>query len=635
MSLNRLSEKGGLPTFVVILLAALLIFASVVAGYFLGGSGKNKQTQKIDTLENTTANTQVDTSTSGNTTETPVSAATSTSLNISASFENKIFTTQDFSFDLSPYYIQNSVVVSSTKIQYISLPQGIADQIHWIGFYNIDQLGFFDVEHRAAIDSSDGGDNLKATTYYVGGWFEHDSKKGLIVFADVDCLDCMYGGAEPYSMFVLYDNQIVLLEKLMYTDQATFSSLAPPLEHIVNGRVLVDRGPVIPYLEFPDVLYVKGNKLEFVSNESASDSAGKLSKDEDIWQKMNKVGADPVFGDVYLGTGIGTQASFYQNFYILGRDHRVRTYDYKPSLVNKDGLIDVVYNDGVKVSGYRFTHAGGCGRPAIHVILPGEINIANDLTEVGKSSGGVKLLGLKDDNHKLLKEFYNWIFYPEQGNNLSYDDFIKARPAVFWVDPFGRLIMFELDKFQPAAECGKPVIYLYPEKETKVKVGLKVDHFSYTEPVYGNGWEVVAKPNGDLVNLADKKNYPYLYWEGVGVGEQPEAVSGFVVAREEVDKFLNEKLVQLGLQGREVSDFIEFWQPRMTKAPYYFVTFYGTSVMNRIAPLTIDPKPDTTIRVLMDYRPLNNSITVKEQKLSHPARRGFTAIEWGGVLGRE
>ncbi len=235
----------------------------------------------------------------------------------------------------------------------------------------------------------------------------------------------------------------------------------------------------------------------------------------------------------------------------------------------------------------------------------------------------------------MLKDFYSSTFFPSEGANISYEDFVKERPAVFWVDELGRVIMLKLTKFAPAAECGKPVIYLYPTVDTKVKVNLQVEKFSYTEPAYGNGWEVLAKPNGEITNLSDGKNYPYLFWEGTGVGEQPEADGGFVVARAEVNKFLNDKLPQLGLQGREVTDFIEFWQPRMTKAPYYFVTFYGTRAMNEIAPLTISPKPDTVIRILMDYHPLEKPITVKEQKLTHLPRIGFTAIEWGGVLGRE
>ena len=48
-------------------------------------------------------------------------------------------------------------------------------------------------------------------------------------------------------------------------------------------------------------------------------------------------------------------------------------------------------------------------------------------------------------------------------------------------------------------------------------------------------------------------------------------------------------------------------------------------------PLTIEPNPDTTIRVLMTFKGLNEPIDVKEQKLTTPERKGFVAVEWGGT----
>ena len=47
-------------------------------------------------------------------------------------------------------------------------------------------------------------------------------------------------------------------------------------------------------------------------------------------------------------------------------------------------------------------------------------------------------------------------------------------------------------------------------------------------------------------------------------------------------------------------------------------------------PLEFSTKPDTLIRVLMQYKPLDKYIKIKEQKLNTPERRGFVAVEWGG-----
>ena len=70
----------------------------------------------------------------------------------------------------------------------------------------------------------------------------------------------------------------------------------------------------------------------------------------------------------------------------------------------------------------------------------------------------------------------------------------------------------------------------------------------------------------------------------------------------------------------------------MKDSPYYFVTFLGNREMNQIAPLIINPKPDTVIRVLMDFTPLTSPINVKEYEILTQKRNGFTVVEWGGVL---
>lgn len=70
----------------------------------------------------------------------------------------------------------------------------------------------------------------------------------------------------------------------------------------------------------------------------------------------------------------------------------------------------------------------------------------------------------------------------------------------------------------------------------------------------------------------------------------------------------------------------------MQGAPYYFVTFFGKREMDQLAPLTVSPKPDTVIRLLMDFHPLQQPIEVKGYDIRTPERKGFTVVEWGGVL---
>ena len=47
-------------------------------------------------------------------------------------------------------------------------------------------------------------------------------------------------------------------------------------------------------------------------------------------------------------------------------------------------------------------------------------------------------------------------------------------------------------------------------------------------------------------------------------------------------------------------------------------------------PIYIEPKPDTLLRVYMNFKPLTKKINVIEQELIPGNREGFTVVEWGG-----
>ena len=48
-------------------------------------------------------------------------------------------------------------------------------------------------------------------------------------------------------------------------------------------------------------------------------------------------------------------------------------------------------------------------------------------------------------------------------------------------------------------------------------------------------------------------------------------------------------------------------------------------------PLEINPKPNTLIRVMMEYKPSNKYVKLPEQKIITPERKGFVVVEWGGI----
>ena len=74
------------------------------------------------------------------------------------------------------------------------------------------------------------------------------------------------------------------------------------------------------------------------------------------------------------------------------------------------------------------------------------------------------------------------------------------------------------------------------------------------------------------------------------------------------------------------------WEPKLDKAPYYFITFHKREFIDKYAPLQVFPQPDTVIRILMDYKPLDKYIDVEDIEIITPKREGFTVVEWGGLI---
>jgi hypothetical protein len=86
----------------------------------------------------------------------------------------------------------------------------------------------------------------------------------------------------------------------------------------------------------------------------------------------------------------------------------------------------------------------------------------------------------------------------------------------------------------------------------------------------------------------------------------------------------------MGLTPREYNEFIVYWLPIMKENKYNLITFAGEEYEN-IAQLKITPQPDSILRIMMLFKPLNKPIKVEEQQLKPFTRKGFTVVEWGGT----
>jgi len=174
----------------------------------------------------------------------------------------------------------------------------------------------------------------------------------------------------------------------------------------------------------------------------------------------------------------------------------------------------------------------------------------------------------------------------------------------------------------------KPVIYLYPETETDVTVRLDYSgEMTCTYPVYDDGWSVTAHPDGTLTDAAGQ-TYKYLYWEGVNDIDY-DLSEGFCIAGSDTATFLEEALSKLGLTRREANEFIVYWLPLMQENPYNLISFQS-DVYTQAAKLSVEPIPDTMLRIFMAWKPLKEKMDLPEQELVATPRTGFTLVEWGG-----
>lgn len=269
------------------------------------------------------------------------------------------------------------------------------------------------------------------------------------------------------------------------------------------------------------------------------------------------------------------------------------------------------------------------------LIRPDELDTVGSLFEDSDI-----IYGLKDKNHWLLKRLYedvkkNWsrgYYYKADSIALApYDEFVKAHPFLVWRDDYGQLVCF-LDERYVSQDMTEPIVYLYSDSalDVTIEIDEKVDLIAELPKFKNRKWEIKITSNGQLKD-SDGKFHEKLFWEGSSY-PFPETNSGFVVSRNEISHKLDSTLAILGLNEKERTDFINAWEPDLSEHAYVQFWFYKQALIDAYAPLSVTPKPDRVIRVMMGWKPVEKMTKVPVQKLTSPEKRkGLTLIEWGGV----
>ena len=211
-----------------------------------------------------------------------------------------------------------------------------------------------------------------------------------------------------------------------------------------------------------------------------------------------------------------------------------------------------------------------------------------------------------------------------KGEDYDYDTNESCIEVVYTEDKKGRI---------DTTYCGgvaKPILYLYPEKKTKVNVSFEhPEYLETTYPKFNKSWDVVAYPNGDLYDNNNKYYYG-LYWDEKKV-HAVDFHEGFYVDKEHAIDFLEEKLSFIGLNDKERNEFIMYWLPILEKNKKNLVYFELTEEREKVNAIKITPKPDSLLRIVIHVKKVDKKMAIKEQQLPAFKRYGFAAVEWGGT----
>ena len=112
---------------------------------------------------------------------------------------------------------------------------------------------------------------------------------------------------------------------------------------------------------------------------------------------------------------------------------------------------------------------------------------------------------------------------------------VRVHFLYYTADQYEEVKQYDVEQPEPE----KPILYLYPERETNVTVALgHPECVTHSYPKYDGPWRVKAQPDGTLTDLNTGRELYSLYYENVSSIPLPQTDEGFVVRGSETAAFL-------------------------------------------------------------------------------------------------
>jgi len=359
------------------------------------------------------------------------------------------------------------------------------------------------------------------------------------------------------------------------------------------------------------------SKSVYIMN--SSNLYGQSINSDIIFVLQNTIMQSPYVFNIYIKDGVPIPDEIINCKSTGGRIAVVYdTVSFPPSAFNRTDIINL--SDSSVAPGYAYSG------------LKATFDFVKNLPGV-KNVGSLKIAS-KGSNLPLY--FHSGIMYLVDGND-AYEYFGSSSPVDLTQSKkslqLQKVTFVQTPTYSWYTPSCKPAIYLYPTKRERVNVRVETSGiFTLTIPDYSeNGWNIIANPNGIIES--EGQTFKYLYYES----KIPDSLvkvpdKGYVVTRSELPGLFNLILPKLGLATEERNEFNTYWLKALPYSPYYFVGVMDKKSIDSIEPLIINPAPDSINRVRLYFELLEKPKVVAEPIINTPERKGFSVIEWGGMV---
>lgn len=225
---------------------------------------------------------------------------------------------------------------------------------------------------------------------------------------------------------------------------------------------------------------------------------------------------------------------------------------------------------------------------------------------------------LSTHSEKAVEFFFGWLgsLYGKSGGNAGFARTLKNCK--------------ENSKTGNSTENKKPNIYFYGFDGELTLDFEAPQYLKDTIPEYDDGWEVNALPDGTLLDEHNNA-YQYLFYEFYTQKSYYQTECGFSVPAEQRATRFKELLDEYGFTTEERDDFIEFWTKELEAGVDYIMYPQYTETADLAYPVTVTPKPDTSIRIWFVFMRDHGQEYTQEEIVPFE-RIGKTMFEWGGMV---